>query len=293
MGSTIYWIYGCLLLLSIVCVSRDPWVMTWGAWFIFVSMVLVIVTYFLGWGKYTYAPRYQYFFEGPNQLAYYVICLFLVYLAISSGRLVLGLYAIFAMMIFIVITTGARSAYLAVIPVFIFMLWFSRKSPVKFIFILMIPFFCTLITAESHNVASYTINRTSSLTTEVEVNDHTSVQKQLLARGYYRPIENPQYLLFGAGQGRDARFGHVDGHVYEIHSSLMAVLFYYGFLGLFLFLMAVWKLFSVKINLIFLMPIFIYGLFTYGLRSPYFWIALGFLALIPNLLASSKVRMND
>lgn len=319
--NSVYWLYGYVLLMAVVLLARDAWLATWTARFIVFALLLVVVSYVLGWGGYTYWPRYEYFFNGPNQLAYYAICLFLVYVAVRCGQLSWDLYATYALMIFLVISTGGRSAYLAVAPIAVLLLWMSRKSLLKLSLVLLIsgltsfvfeplclPAFkpsangnqyvdCHVVpepgTAESRFIATDTAIRLNELSTEIEVNDNKSVRKQLLARGYIRLTEYPQYLLYGAGQGRDARFGDVDGHVYEIHSSLMAVVFYYGALGLILFLAFVWKLFRVKLNLLFLSPLFVYGLFTYGLRTPYFWIALGFLALMPGFLSASQVAAND
>ncbi|MGV1045705.1 hypothetical protein [Limnohabitans sp.] len=319
--NTVYWLYGYLLLLAIILVARDAWVAVWTARFIGIALLLVVLSYVLGWGGYTYWPRYEYFFNGPNQLAYYAICLFLVYVAVRRGKLSLDLYATYALMIFLVITTGGRSAYLAVAPIAVLLLWMSRKSFLKMGLVLLISCSTSFIfeplclpaykpaangnqyvdchvkpepgTAESRFIASDTVIRMSDLSIEKEVTDNKSVHKQLLARGYLRFIDSPQYLLYGAGQGRDERFGEVDGYVYEIHSSVMAVVFYYGILGLLLFLAFVWKLFLIKRNLFFMTPLFVYGLFTYGLRAPYFWIALGFLALMPSLLMTSEVAVND
>lgn len=318
---TVYWVYGYLLLLAVMCIASDAWIATWTSRFILFALSLVVFAYVVGWGGYTYWPRYEYFFNGPNQLAYYAICLFLVYVAVRRGKLSLDLYANYALMIFLVITTGGRSAYLAVAPIAVLLLWMSRKSFLKMGLVLLISGSTSFIfeplclpaykpaangnqyvdchvkpepgTAESRFIASDTVIRMSDLSTEKEVTDNKSVHKQLLARGYLRFIDSPQYLLYGAGQGRDERFGEVDGYVYEIHSSLMAVVFYYGILGLLLFLAFVWKLFPIKRNLFFMTPLFVYGLFTYGLRAPYFWIALGFLALMPSLLMTSEVAVND
>lgn len=316
---TVYWVYGYLLLLAVMCIARDPWIATWTSRFILFALTLVVFAYVVGWGGYTWWPRYQYFFNGPNQLAYYAMCLLLVYVAVTRGKLSVGLYAAYALMIFAVITTGGRSAYIAVAPLVLLLLWLARKrwSHLAVLIImpvavnavfepLCLPIYkpsdlgnqrigCKVDTGpvETRIISNNTITRIDDLSAKKEVTDHKSVRTQLLARGYMRFIESPQYLLYGAGQGRDERFGEVDGYVYEIHSSLMAVVFYYGVLGLLLFLAFVWKLFPAKQNLFFLTPLFVYGLFTYGLRAPYFWIALGFLALMPSLLTTSKAPVDD
>jgi hypothetical protein len=106
-----------------------------------------------------------------------------------------------------------------------------------------------------------------------------SIQLQLEIRGYMRLVEFPQYLVFGAGQGLDGRFMEpFEGrYIYEIHSSIIAPLFYYGVIGFGLlfssfFLMARERLVGWQ-WFVFAAP-FVYGLFTYGLRTPIFWIML-------------------
>ena len=93
---------------------------------------------------------------------------------------------------------------------------------------------------------------------------------QAKLRGYYRPFEYPQYLIFGAGHGDEARFNSK----VEMHSSLLGVFFYYGIVGLMLFVGFLYQVFR-RLNLpeaIMLSAPFVYGFFTFGLRTPIFWV---------------------
>lgn len=209
---------------------------------------------------------------------------------------------------------------MAAAPLVLLLLWVARSSLMHVVLLLLIPFAVNFVfkplclpsympTPEGVNkrigclvnedptdtrfVTANTIYRLSSLTTQEEIKDQRSVWSQLLARGYMRVVQYPQYLLYGAGQGKDDRFGGLNGDYYEIHSSPVAVLFYYGIVGFLLFAAFLWKLFSSKINLLFLSPLLVYGLFTYGLRSPYFWLALGFLVFMPDLLSKPRERASD
>jgi hypothetical protein len=326
--ATVYWGYGYLLLLGVMVVARDSWLSVWIARFIIFKLILIVVSYLVGWGNYLFWPRYQYFFNGPNQLAYFAICLFLVYLAVTEVKTTYMLFLSFFTMIFIVITTGGRSAYLALAPIVLLLLWMNRKNYIKSFLLIVIAGLTSLIFeplclpnfkpsengnqfvgcrsevkntvalaqpsgAETRSIASVTFERINELSTKEKIDDQKSVGIQLFLRGYTRFFEEPKYIFYGAGQGKDDRFGDYHGFVFEMHSSLAAVLFYYGILGLMLFLAFIWKLFPIKYNLLFLSPLFVYGLFTYGLRAPYFWIALGFLALMPAVLSPNPDRLND
>jgi hypothetical protein len=108
-----------------------------------------------------------------------------------------------------------------------------------------------------------------------------SLISHLEMRGNLRPFEMPEYLLLGAGQGFDARFST---RSIEIHSSLVAPLFYYGVVGWCLFYGFIYTLARDRLNgwqwLVFAAP-FVYGLFTYGLRTPVFWLLLATLYTLP------------
>jgi hypothetical protein len=322
--NTSYWLYGGILFLVFIIVARNKSVMFWIRRLISIQLGFVVLAYFTGLGGYTFWPRYEYFFNGPNQLAYFSICLFLVYFAICNCRLNLELYLVIALTVFIVLTTGSRSAYLSMIPLFLLIMWSERSSMINLTGLAIIPLAIFIFfnqfnfplykpmldvnqlsapldktisivnqkVSSSTSVLKKTIARTDQLNTKKQESDVNSIHVQLLARGYFRILDHPQYLLFGSGQGKDDRFNQYQGAADEIHNSLLAVFFYYGLLGLILFSLFIWKLFEHKKNLLFMTPLFVYGLFTYGLRSPYFWLALSFIALMPDLFKSEKVILD-
>lgn len=315
--NTSYWIYGFLLLFSIICIKGNYVVSKWVSRLILIKFLVIALSYILGLGGYLFWPRYDYFFNGPNQLAYFVICFFTVYLAITQSKFNWELCVVTSLAFFIIISTGGRSAYLAIVPIFFIMLFIERKNFKNILFLFFMPFVVVMLfnyfnlpnykpnngeskvnlfennEVKSHesgiSIATHTGTRIIGLSAGQDEKPLTVAKSQLIARGYMRALDYPIYLIFGAGQGKDDRFENVDGNYYEIHSSLLSVWFYYGILGISLFLWFIWNLFTVKVNILLLSPIFIYGLFTYGLRAPYFWIALAFLALAPNLLSQNIV----
>ncbi len=97
----------------------------------------------------------------------------------------------------------------------------------------------------------------------------------LEARGYDLVWRYPEYLIFGAAEGTDYRFGRK----VEIHSTFAAVLFYYGLPGMALFcwgLFRVWRLCRLGVFQ-FAAPALVYGLAHHGLRFTEFWLMLGYL----------------
>ena len=98
----------------------------------------------------------------------------------------------------------------------------------------------------------------------------------LAGRGYDRLWKFPEYLLLGAGQGAFERFSGKVEFLDEIHSTWAGVLFNYGLIGFFLlvtFLSHVFLRVGYPVSLL-LLPPFIYGFATFGLRNWYFWVGL-------------------
>lgn len=306
--NTSYWLYSLLVLGAAALFSGDERYYSFVKWLIFLKFVFIAGCYLVGVGGYTWWPRYEYFFNGPNQLAYFVICMAVVFFVVNKARPNLMFFMVYALAVFIVISTGARSAYVGMAPLVLIFMYVFRKNWLHLLVLLAIPFVVNLSFSKlclpfyvapdvkyvqnscGHNVSNNTINRINNLSMDREEKSANSVWEQFAARGYTRLYKYPEYILFGSGQGGDERFGEVSGYVYEIHSSITAILFYYGVLGFFLFFKFIYDLFRVKSNLIFLIPAFAYGLFTYGLRAPYFWIMLAFVAVMPNVFEKRSTQ---
>lgn len=97
-------------------------------------------------------------------------------------------------------------------------------------------------------------------------------------RGYDRIVNDPEYMIVGAGEGGYYRFDTLlDAG--EIHSSFGTIIFCYGIVGFLLFmrlLLLVFKGASV-FELFYFIPVFAYSITHNGLRSTLFWV---FLAVI-------------
>lgn len=305
--NSIYWLYGGFLMMAVMCIFDDEWLNDWIKIFILFQLSMVSMSYLLGWGGFLYWPRYEYFLNGPNQLAYFVLALLIIYAVIEKGEISFGLLCAYFLAASAIFTTGARSMYIAFAPIIIILMLCARGDYRKMLIVILIPvviYYVFLIlelpwyvptkaeklAGENYNIWNNTFNRFSELCISCSSTDYYSIEYQLRARGYLRLIDYPEYLIFGAGQGMNERFSNGYGFNYEIHSSLLGVWFYYGLAGIILFLLAIWKLFKNKTNIILLAPVFVYGLFTYGLRSPYFWLILGFIALSPNIFNKDKKR---
>jgi hypothetical protein len=94
-------------------------------------------------------------------------------------------------------------------------------------------------------------------------------------RGYDRISNHPYYLVLGAGEGAYNRFDtYIDKH--EMHSSVGTIIFSYGIPGTVLFIVFVLSLArGLRWQyVVYMLPLFAYGVTHMGLRFTYFWIAL-------------------
>jgi hypothetical protein len=299
--NSLYWIYGFILMMSVLCIFSDEWLIGWIKKLILLQLIFVFISYLAGWGGFTYWPRYEFYFNGPNQLAYFALSMLIVYTTLDRDNSSIGLLIVYFLAICVAFMTGARSLYLAFTPMVGILIYMARGCYWRQFLFIFFPIFAYYLfdifelpwhisnQAQHSNIGEKTFDRFRELCVSCSPTDYYSIEHQLRARGYLRILDFPQYLLFGAGQGLDERFGSIGDFTYEIHSSLFGVLFYYGITGFILFLMSTYVFFKNKINITLLSPLFVYGLFTYGLRSPYFWVVLGFVALIPNIFAKNNL----
>ena len=168
----------------------------------------ILFFYFFNLGEYQYAPRYNAFFNGPGQMAYWSICIFSSHLLlfdkiILKKEIVYILLNLF-MTFFIILISGTRSAFLCLPFLFFVFLYFISFFKINFyakvIFLIFLIFL--IFAVLSQEITIKTIDRFLSA-------DYLS---NLEFRGYTRIINYPQYLIFGSGQGLDERF-YLDSHM--------------------------------------------------------------------------------
>jgi len=96
-------------------------------------------------------------------------------------------------------------------------------------------------------------------------------------RGYDRIWNNPEYLVYGSGEGGFKRFKEttlIGAH--EIHSSVGTLFFCYGFTGAIIFgIFVIVALRGSEFRVwLLVMPAFAYGMTHQGLRSTLLWVLL-------------------
>ena len=250
---------------------------------ILLILLMLILLWFFGLGEYRFNPRYNGFFNDPNQMAFFVLCSSAI-ACLFSKNFLQYLIIIFCAL-FLVTLTMSRSGLLGISFLFMsFLLYFWKNNYKSIIYVIFfsITFFALLIfnldlLINNSLIQSY-IDRTSN----------TSLDEQADIRGYTRIINYSDYLLFGAGQGLDNRFG-LD---VEIHSTWAAFLFYYGIFGFSFFMYIIIKIFinlNIKQKLLFLAPL-MYSFSTFGARTIVFWIFIAFFYYAAYFMNKDRVQ---
>ena len=244
---------------------------------IFISLLIQCILSILGMGNNT--SRTVIYFNNPNQLGYYSLCLFSLYTIIPSqlrkSKMMLLLTMI--MSFYLIIVSQSRAALLGVGLLTIVILlkegYKLKLSSIVFLVTFLIVTFIIIENSELYKEKYTAIKLRNE-------NKFSSYDNEIKIRGYDRIFLYKEYLLIGAGEGGEKRFTKAF-HQREIHSGFGTILFSYGILGIILFLNFVYKVIKSKlwINLTVIAPVLIYNFFHQGFREPLFWIILAFVYL--------------
>ncbi len=223
---------------------------------LFVSLCINV----LGFGKYWGGTRYAGLHNDPNQFALYVICLCLI-ITVLSKNITLKFITILVGG-YLIIDSGSRTGAISIVIYTGFLIMDSiKKEKTKIIH--GVPIFLLLI------LVFYLFLLNSNLNQYFR---NANILAELKSRGYFLIYDYPQYLLFGAGWAEDFRFNQTN----EIHSIFVAILFYSGIFGFILFALFIYKVTksSGRSGVAAIATLMIFGLFTFNIRTPIFWIAL-------------------
>jgi len=229
--------------------------------------------------------RTQMFFNNPNQLALWGLCLLVILYVLTRLLNTKSSYTIMLLVLctFFILISASRAALGGAIIFWVFFIIKSRKNLIIFGVASVIAFiivdFNFDLDLKNFAALEYNFDRFS--------NNTISGKQSIGTRGFQRIGENPQYLLFGAGEGAYERFNES----IELHSIFASILFSYGIFGLLLYLGA-FKLLVVKLSreiMAVILPIILFATVHMTLRIPLFWITLLFVIY----LHEEKIRANN
>ena len=287
--SSIYYAYGLIISLFISNrLSSDNRFRLYLTRAVVWGIVALVFANLVGLGHEA-GSRYMGFFNDPNQMAFWVICSYSIFCLIEKDKIIVKML-LFMACAFLVLLSMSRSGLVGLSAIFfgVIAIFFSDarnsngdslKMHTKIVILVA---FAVLLLIAFFALQDLILNA-------FERFSETDFDEQADIRGYGRILAFPGYLLFGVGQGLDVRFNSP----VEIHSTWAGLLFYYGVLGLTLFLIFLYRVvnrFKFSQILIISGPLF-YSFSTFGLRTPIFWLLIAaaiFAAKNNNLTSRNK-----
>jgi len=213
------------------------------------------------------------FFNNPNQLAYYNLCMLGTLLILKGGQLTnrpFELVAITSGVIGILAASslGAMAGLVFIVSAIIVGNWSNARKVLKVLWgaVLLVSLVGVFDLYTGGGIADRLDTRLGSLERKMD-----SLESE---RKYDRILAHPEYWWVGAAEGSTERFLGYEGG--EIHSSFGNMLFAYGFVGLGLLLLLLWR--AVRSAPLYawlcLAAPLTYSLTHMGLRSTAFWLLL-------------------
>jgi len=212
------------------------------------------------------------FFNNPNQLGYFsllMLTIFTVLPSIFRKNILIIIFIVFITS-YLVLYSGSRAALAGVFLLTILLFYvegfkFKLKS-----FLLLLITIISLPVLVNSNFFNDKIELMTIRNERHAASDLTEFQ----IRGYDRLLKYPEYIFFGAGEGRYDRFD--SRNQLEMHSGFGTILFSYGILGFILFIFFIYEVIKLRPIFYFLIlsPVFIYNLTHQGFRTTLFWILL-------------------
>jgi hypothetical protein len=213
------------------------------------------------------ASRATIFFNNPNQLGYWSL-LSMSILALAVTKLKLPMWLVVAAFVCAPLITFLSLSKAAIAGIVCLFILIGLRKPIIVIAALVV--MGTFVsTPTGQNYIEGVQRRFASIGQQ----DDDSLE----GRFYDRIIDNPQYWVFGAGEGAYDRFTTIEDKLKEIHSSFGAVFFSYGFVGFVLFFAALAMMFGKSVTAwAYAVPVAMYSITHNGLRFTSFWLFLAF-----------------
>lgn len=276
MMSTVYWIFNLLFFLLMTNLNQVQINFFYEKLLFLIpfSYIVEIIIWAINLGRYDFEPRYNGLFNDPNQMAFWVLSSCAIYLYISGSNF--KKIIVYFLALFLILLTMSRSASIGFLMLTLGLIFSQKGDLNKRIFV----FIGTLVIFGSLSYFLYSLGVFDSIVLRfIEGLDQRDSQVE--GRGLFNFLDYPQYLIFGAGQGAHWLYNPTGN---EIHSTWLGILFYYGIIGISLFLIFLYQIFkklSLSNKMIFLGPM-LYGFTTYSARTLIFWFLLAAFLIFSN-----------
>ncbi len=241
-----------------------------------VSMILQVALSFIVGST---SSRNALFFNNPNQLGYYALLSgsLLVYLVRAVKLPMLFQLTSYFSFFYLTLLSSSKAALAGSLILIVLAVLNQGIINIKQLFVLLVAIGIGSYFVFNNELGSklfkYSLARFETI--------GESKDDSYEGRGYDRILNNPGYMVTGAGEGGYYRFDTAvkEG---EIHSSFGSLLFCYGVVGFFLFMRFLLSIFkgSSASELLYFLPIAAYSITHQGLRDSLFWVFLGVIFIL-------------
>ena len=263
--SSVFYFYSFLMVLFLINKLKDKSFLN----LTFKAIAIALIVQTLLWPfVQSEGVRNQMFFNNPNQLGLWALCLLIILSVITRIQKTKAIYAIPLLLLcsLFIIISASRAALAGCI---IFWMFYIIKSPKHIFIFITISIISFLFISNNFDLK---LNNFTALEYNFErlKSDDLSGDRSFGGRGYDRIANFPQYLLFGAGEGPSERFNED----IELHSVFANIFFSYGIIGMALFISA-FASFTKNISkevIVLALALALFGAVHMSLRVPLFWI---------------------
>lgn len=243
---------------------------------IYLSIMLQFIAALAGFGK-PAGTREVLFFNNPNQLGYFALLMVSIFTVLPSKYKNKNTftYSLLLMSMYLVLLSGSRST---LVGIFILAILIIYRDGIKIDAKKMMA--VSLFMISIIGTYSYTQQYLFKIKERDDYKRGNTLYHELQIRGYDKILLYPEYTLFGAGEILPSRF-KLSYYQLEIHSAYGTMLFSYGILGLYLFILLIYKV--IGRNMYYfaaLLPVLLYNVTHQGLRFTQFWILLAVVYVI-------------
>ena len=241
--------------------------------------------FFIGRGRYFFY-RYQGTFNDPNQYGYFILMdIFLLYLSCGAiqKKLEFRWFILSGFLIMLSTSSGMLLGYSIFLIVTILLpAIYEKRVSLKFFHVIIALIVLTVLLfgrdqlVQLASKSNWTVmqNIVMRLTKKSdELSSNSGIMGFLHDRLMRRIVVAPKYFIYGCGEGYFRRFLNISGERGEIHSTMVAICYYYGIIPFMIFLYWIYK----NIRFIHLKYIAVYlaalaEAFTLiNHRQPFFW----------------------
>ncbi len=261
-----------------------------------VNIVLQLIIFILGLGRYYNSTRYMGTFNDPNQFAYYIFTSYLILHMIAiklkdrSGKFIFLLLSIL-----LIVFSSSTGMTLGIGIFFILEMCnviikipllikknFGKIFPSVLIIVLIVSIFGIFINKIQIENINYKLDNITVLSrikdklSRIDFDNDDSGLTIWEERGYDKIYNQPYVILYGSGEAEYGRF--VAAHDGEIHATLPSILFYYGIVPTYILISWIWSYIKnqkIDVTIVYI-AMFMESFFLLNQRQAYFWILIIF-----------------